>query len=424
MRLLRKGVPFVWDDFAQRSFDALKKALVSTPLLSPPNYGRDFLLYLAAAESTIGMVLVQEDDALTEHMIYYLSRGLIGPEICYSPVEKLALAAVHAVQQLRHYILLRKTFVLAVVNPFQFILSRRVIWGKYNRWIVILQEFDLEFLSAKSKKSMTSKFPSTFSKDERRKLHHLAKNYVIIGDTLYLRGVYSILRCYLTLEEAESVLNDCHNGACGGHLSGLATAQRILRAGYFWPSLFKDYVEAVKRCHPWKIVTRKMCAHPAPLFPVVTIDPFTKWGIDFTTCNPPSAMNRKYIIVAVDYFTKWAEAMPTYKNDSDMAALFLFNQVISRFGVPRDIVTDHGSHFQNQLMSELALKLGFRQEHLSPYYPRANGQVEAVNKTLKTILQWKIDKNRSNWHVMLYSALWAYRTSVKTATSFTPFQLV
>eukprot|EP00253_Pinus_taeda_P025502 PITA_25502 len=135
-----------------------------------------------------------------------------------------------------------------------------------------------------------------------------------------------------------------------------------------------------------------MHAHPAPLFLVVTVGPFTKWGIDFTTCNPPSASNHKYIIVAVDYFTKWAEAMPTYKNDSDMAYLFLFNQVISRFSVPREIVTDHGSHFQNQLMSELALKLGFRQEHLSPYYPQAN-------------------------------ALWAYQTSVKTATGFTPFQL-
>ena len=89
-------------------------------------------MYLSASDSMIGMVLVQEDDALMEHVIYYLSRGLIGPELHYSPVEKLTLAVVHAVQLLRHYILLRKTFVLAVVNPFQFVLSRRVIGGKYN----------------------------------------------------------------------------------------------------------------------------------------------------------------------------------------------------------------------------------------------------------------------------------------------------
>ena len=73
MRLLKKGVPYLWDDFAQRYFDALKKALTSAPLLSPPNYSRDFLLYLTTAESTIGMVLVQEDDALCEHVIYYMS---------------------------------------------------------------------------------------------------------------------------------------------------------------------------------------------------------------------------------------------------------------------------------------------------------------------------------------------------------------
>eukprot|EP00253_Pinus_taeda_P008647 PITA_08647 len=74
-----------------------------------------------------------------------------------------------------------------------------------------------------------------------------------------------------------------------------------------------------------------MCAHLAPLFPIVTIGPFTKWDIDFTTCNRPSVVNHKYIIVAIDYFTKWAEAMPTYKNDSETVTLFLFNQIISRF---------------------------------------------------------------------------------------------
>ena len=107
-----------------------------------------------SVESNISMVLVQEDDALVEHVIYYLSQGLVGPELRYTPIEKLALAAVHAVQRLWHYILLRKNYVLAAANPFQFVLSRRVIGGKYNIWIVILQEFNLEFMSAKSKKSV------------------------------------------------------------------------------------------------------------------------------------------------------------------------------------------------------------------------------------------------------------------------------
>ena len=100
------------------------------------------------------MVFVQEDEDLHEHVIYYLSRNLIDAELCYSHVEKLSLATVHAVQHLRHYILLRQNLVIAHINPFQFILTGRMIGGKYNKWIVILQNFDLEFISVKSKKSL------------------------------------------------------------------------------------------------------------------------------------------------------------------------------------------------------------------------------------------------------------------------------
>jgi hypothetical protein len=123
------------------------------------------------------------------------------------------------------------------------------------------------------------------------------------------------------------------------------------------------------------------------MFPVITFGPLTKWGIDYTTCNLPSARGHHYIIIAVDYFTKWVKDMPTFKDDGETVALFLFNRIIARFGVPREIVTDHGSHFQDQMMTELTSKLGLRQEHSSPYYPQDNGQVEVVNKTLKTILQ-------------------------------------
>jgi hypothetical protein len=147
MHLLKKGVPFFWDEASQHSFEALKSALMSSPLLIPPDYGKYFLLYLAATESTIGMVLVQEDDMLQEHVIYYLSRGLVRPELNYTHIEKLALEVVHTVQRFHHYILLRKTTVMVIVNPFQYVLTRWVIGGKISRWIIILQEFDLDFVS-------------------------------------------------------------------------------------------------------------------------------------------------------------------------------------------------------------------------------------------------------------------------------------
>ena len=132
-----------------------------------------------------------------------------------------------------------------------------------------------------------------------------------MDNTLYYHAVDSILHRFLTREEVEVVLNDFHGGVFGGHLSGLSTAQKILRARYFWPSIFKDCVDAVKKCHPCQVFARNMRSKPASLHPIITASPFTKWGLDFMDCNLASGGGHHHIIVVVDYFTKWDEAIPT-----------------------------------------------------------------------------------------------------------------
>jgi hypothetical protein len=116
-----------------------------------------------------------------------------------------------------------------------------------------------------------------------------------------------------------------------------------------------------------------MCSHPAPLHPVITIGLFTKWGVYFMDCKPTSAEGHQHIIMVVDYFTKWVEAMPIIKSDGKTVTFFVFNQIIARFSIPSEIVTDHGSHFQNEMMEEIASKMGFNHGHSSPYYPQENG---------------------------------------------------
>ena len=96
-------------------------------------------------------------------------------------------------------------------------------------------------------------------------------------------------------------------------------------------------------------------------------------GVDFIDCNPASAGGHHHIIVVVDYFMKWAKAMPTVKSNGETAVHFLFHQIITRFGIPKELVTNHGLHFQNHMMEELASKLGYKQEHSSSYYPQVNG---------------------------------------------------
>jgi hypothetical protein len=121
--LLQKDTPFIWDDTAQRSFDSLKNALTNTLLLHPPDYTKDYILYLAASTSTISMVLVQEEFSGEEHVIYYLSKILSGLELRYSHVENLALVVVILVHRFHHYIFLRTTMVITDSNPMYHILN-------------------------------------------------------------------------------------------------------------------------------------------------------------------------------------------------------------------------------------------------------------------------------------------------------------
>jgi hypothetical protein len=116
--------------------------------------------------------------------------------------------------------------------------------------------------------------------------------------------------------------------------------------------------------------------------------------------------------------------MHTFDNTGKTTALFIFNHIITRFRILQAIVVDYGIHFQNFMMCELTDKLGLWHENSTPYYPQANDQVEEINKIFITMLCWIIGIHKTTWHMMFFSALWAYRMSVKFATGFTPFQLV
>lgn len=122
-------------------------------------------------------------------------------------------------------------------------------------------------------------------------------------------------------------------GAFGGHLSRYAIAQKILKFGYFWPTIFHNCILVVQKFHVCQIYDRKFFALPSPLHPIFTASPFAKWGINFITCNPNLTRGYGYIIVVVDYFTKWVKVMPTFNNTGKLVAYVFFNHVISRFGV-------------------------------------------------------------------------------------------
>ncbi|RVW95583.1 Retrovirus-related Pol polyprotein from transposon 17.6 [Vitis vinifera] len=153
-RLLRKNQPTVWNDDCQRAFERIKECLLSPPVLVPPTPGRPLLLYLSVSDMALGCMLAQLDDLGKERAIYYLSKRMLEYECKYIMIERLCLAVVWATRRLRHYMTEYSVLLVSRLDPLRYLFDRPVLTGRLMRWLVLLTEFDIHYVTQKF--SMTS----------------------------------------------------------------------------------------------------------------------------------------------------------------------------------------------------------------------------------------------------------------------------
>ena len=151
-RLLRKNQPTVWNDDCQRAFNKIKERLVSPPVLVPPIPGHPLLLYLSVSDMALGCMLAQLNDSRKEQTIYYLSKRMLEYECRYIMIERLYLALVWATWRLRHYVIEYSIFLVSRLDPLRCMFDRPVLTDRLMRWLVLLIEFDIQYVTQKSVK--------------------------------------------------------------------------------------------------------------------------------------------------------------------------------------------------------------------------------------------------------------------------------
>lgn len=160
------------------------------------------------------------------------------------------------------------------------------------------------------------------------------------------------------------------------------------------------------------------------LQPQVMNEPFEKWALDFVRSIVPASKKKRYILVCTDYVTKWVEAKDLFRATERADVDFLFEDIFTRFGVPREIVIDQGAQFTSKLVHAITEQYQIKHWKSSPYYPQANEQVESINKVLEAIMTKTIQQHHKGWADRLPEAPWAYKTTRRNTTGHTPYELV
>lgn len=168
--------------------------------------------------------------------------------------------------------------------------------------------------------------PSIMSTDQKKKLTLRSRPFLIIAGALYRKGADQIIRRCVPDEEQKAILQEAHHGTTGGHFSGEITRRKIMQAGLWWPLLLKDAYQFARECLQCQKIGQPTSMDRMQDHPVLPLEPFQKWGLDFVGPIKPKASGTgaRYILVATYYATKWVEAVSLRDNKAVSVARFLY----------------------------------------------------------------------------------------------------
>ncbi|GKC30516.1 reverse transcriptase domain-containing protein [Tanacetum coccineum] len=258
---------------------------------------------------------------------------------------------------------------------------------------------------------------------EASRLHIKARQYELLEGVLYRRSFLKPWLRYVGPLQADYMIQEIHEGSCNMHAGPRSVVAKAMRLGYYWSTMHRDARNMIRTCNDCqrhRLVPRNP---QQPLTPITASWPFYNWGIDIAGPFPEGQGKVKFFIVAMDYFKKWIEAKSVATITGNQVKKFVWDNIVCRFGLPGEIVSDNGKKFSDNSFKDWCEKLNITQRFASVKHPQSNGFVERAKRSLGKGIKARLGEGNKNWIEELPHVLWAHRTMIKSSNDDTLFSL-
>jgi hypothetical protein len=455
-KLLKKDTNWKWGKEEQECFEFLKKKLCEAPVLASPDPSLPYRLYTDASGTGMGAVLCQAQCDV-ERVIAYGSKLFSTQEGKFSTIEKEALAVVWGLRHFYPYLHGCRFRVMSDHAPLKWLFQKDNIGGRLGRWQAFLlnyeglegieylrgeennaadalsrlksEEFTVDQLSEESSQTWDGDgisicqekagLPSSITADQWKCAQESDPDFPE-GMNLH-EGVWvdSKLCLYVPKQFVHLVLKSMHGQ--GIHF-GVRRTIDLIRQTYFWKRMDADVTEWIRNCDICSRVKHSAVERLLPQSLPATSRPFERVCMDYAGPLSRTQAGNRYFLVIVDDFSRFLKVFPV-RDCSAETTKKCFIRLCFDEGVPRQVLSDNGSHFTASSITALFKDLGVEHIRSAPYHPASNGMAERAVRTVKSLIRARLleTTDSNSWDVRLQDIVFKYNIAVHPGIGTSPF---